>query len=366
MKRKSLPIPFRRIPICAALLATALIATQACAARTVAQWQALFDNSWSSEFNTYNPLSISGDSWHLYNLAYGIDANYAMFRASGQTKYLNRALLYIQNTINTSRVSSSFASSQFKDSYRTWVNRGNDGKEYPLYESYCWRYVTSVLRVMKTTPSIYNDPAYRAKYDSILAFTERNIWEKWYVRGTGNLYRQNTHMASHWAKIALDLNIISTDAAKKVQYVAVRDNINHLGLPGYGSDTGLRGQMVTQASPARFFWNQNWGSFSTPGQDVAHGNAVVGYVAEAKDLGYHWTSADVAKFVATHNFIWPSATTYRNYVNGTGNGTGWFNDGWVKLGRYSSALQTRLESHNVGRNTQFYGNGALNAFLLAR
>jgi hypothetical protein len=51
-------------------------------------------------------------------------------------------------------------------------------------------------------------------------------------------------------------------------------------------------------------------------------------------------------------------------VDGSGRGNGFFNDGFVKLGRYGTALQRRLESHEVALNTQLYGNGALNARLL--
>jgi hypothetical protein len=45
---------------------------------------------------------------------------------------------------------------------------------------------------------------------------------------------------------------------------------------------------------------------------------------------------------------------------------GWFNDGFMKLGRYSVSLQRRLEKHSVGSNTQFFGNAALNVKLLSK
>jgi hypothetical protein len=51
-------------------------------------------------------------------------------------------------------------------------------------------------------------------------------------------------------------------------------------------------------------------------------------------------------------------------VDGSGTGTGWFNDGLIKLGRYDANLQRRFETHTVGLNTQYYGNGALNASIL--
>jgi hypothetical protein len=55
---------------------------------------------------------------------------------------------------------------------------------------------------------------------------------------------------------------------------------------------------------------------------------------------------------------------YRAYVDGSGTGTGWFADGFVKLGRYSAAVQQRLERHPVV-NGQFIANMALNAKILS-
>ena len=70
------------------------------------------------------------------------------------------------------------------------------------------------------------------------------------------------------------------------------------------------------------------GLSSTPGQDVAHGNAVVSYVTEARDLGATWTSEDMTRFSKTlTDVIMPNSA----YVNGSGSGTGWLADGLVKL-----------------------------------
>jgi hypothetical protein len=71
-------------------------------------------------------------------------------------------------------------------------------------------------------------------------------------------------------------------------------------------------------------------------------------------------------FVATMNVaVWPGAGRYGEYVDGSGTGNGWFNDGMMKLGRYDAALQRRLETHNVGQNSQYYANGALNVRRLS-
>ncbi|RKI35343.1 hypothetical protein D7Y27_32160 [Corallococcus sp. AB004] len=335
--------------------------------RTVAAWETLFLNRWNSEHtSSFLPKSQSLDSWQFYDLAYGVDGNTAMYRATGKTQYMDRALLYVNNMVNHAKVSSSLPRSQFKDSYLGWASARSDtlGQEVPLFESYCWRYVTRMLRTIRETPALYNNSTYKTQYDKLLAFTERNMFEKWNKRGANSyLYRVNTHMASHWAYIAMDLSKMTTDATKKAQYLTVFNNINR-DMPN--NTSSLRGQLMTSPVNANaYFWAAEWGSKKRPGQDVAHGNGVMAYIVEAHDAGMEWTDADMRKFVATlNNVIWPSAKKYGNYVDGTGSGTGWFNDGLVKLGRYNAALQQRLETHTVGQNTQYYGNGALNAKLL--
>ncbi|WP_233261664.1 hypothetical protein [Vitiosangium sp. GDMCC 1.1324] len=338
--------------------------------RSVAAWETLFLGNWNAEHtSSFLPMSTSLDSWQFYNLAYGIDGNTAMYRATGKTQYLDRALLYVNNVVNNARLSSSLSKSQFKDSYLGWASARSDtlGQEVPLFESYCWRYVTRLLRVIRETPELYNNATYRAQYDKLLAFSEKNMFEKWYKRGANSyIYRVNTHMASHWAYIAMDLSRMTTDANRKATYLTVFNNINR-HLPNYGNNAGLRGQM--RASPvnsAAYYWNDSWGLTARPGQDVAHGNGVMAYIVEARDAGMEWTSDDIGKFVKTLNsVIWPSAGRYGNYVDGSGGGTGWFNDGFIKLGRYDANLQRRFETLNVGNNTQFYGNAAYNVRKLS-
>jgi hypothetical protein len=338
--------------------------------RTVAQWEQRFLGSWNTEHtNEYLGLSKAGDSWKLYNLAYAMDANVAMFRATGKTQYLDRALLYTNNAIGTAKVSSSISTSQYKDSYLTWPSfshpDGQDGgREYPLYESYMWRYVTYMLRTMHDTPSVMNNAAYKSQYDKILAFTERNIYDKWNARGANdNIYRQNAHMASHWAYITMELAAITPNTTKKAAYTKVYTNINHK-LPNYS--TGLRGQIRTNpVNSGAYFWDYDWGKASRPGSDVSHGNAVLAYIVEAHDHGVEWTDADMSKFnTLLKSVIWKSNGSYAEYLDGSGSDNGWINDGFMKLGRYDPAIQRRLESYNVAQNTTFNANGALNAKIL--
>lgn len=342
----------------------------------VSWWENRFLGVWAASDTEGTERSLSKDSWQFYNLAYIIDGNVKMFEATGKTQYLDRALKYTFNMIDTAVLSSQISTSQYKDSYKGWgaythPDGNSGGKEYPLYESYCWRYVTQMLKAMKNNAAVYGNATYRAKYDQALAFTKQHMFNKWKARGANaNIYRVNTHMASHWALISLNLWLLTDNATERAVYKEVVDNIN-LDLPNYSSS--LRGQMqVGTVSPGAMFWNHNWGYFTRPGQDVAHGNAVITYVIEARNAGVEWTDADMQAFTKTLlNVIWiPTSTGYRYsyYVDGTNNGStagnGWFNDGWAALGRFNTTIQKRLETHNVGQGVQLFAHGALNVKLL--
>jgi len=333
--------------------------------KTVAYWSRVFLQSWDYQYENSLPMSRSTDSWDHYDLSYSVDACIAMFRATDQRRYLDRALEFIENVADSSAVSSSLRTSQFRDRYRGWTSTssGQGGDEVPLYESYFWRYGTALLVAMRKTPTIYANPVYRARYVRLLRFAEVDIFEKWYSRGPGdNIYRERTHMAAHWALIALNLSRITEDPARRARYLAVVDAID-LRMPGRA--VGLRGQLRRNpAEPTAYFWSDVWGSARRPGQDVSHGNGVMAYVVEARDAGRHWTSADMAAFASLlTKVIWPGGRTYHNYVDGTGSDNGWFSDGFVKLGRFDPATQLRLESHQVV-NDQFAANMALNARVL--
>ena len=333
--------------------------------RPVSHWASVFQQSWNYQYDTSLPMSRSADSWDHYDLSYSVDSCIAMFRATGQRRYLDRALEFVENVAGSARPSSSLRGSRFKDGYRGWASSssGQRGDEVPLYESYFWRYGTALLVAMRENAATHGDPEYRARYNRLLSFAETHVFQKWYSRGAGEtIYRERTHMAAHWALIALNLSRVTADPARRARCLEVAGNID-LHLPGNGAS--LRGQLRRNpAEPTAYFWSDVWGSARRPGQDVSHGNGVIAYVVEACDRGRGWTAADMAAFSALlTKVIWPGGRTYRNFVDGTGADNGWFSDGFVKLGRYDAAVQQRLEQHQVV-NDQFAANMALNARIL--
>ncbi|GIF06614.1 hypothetical protein [Actinoplanes siamensis] len=326
--------------------------------KPVGHWTQVFEQSWDFQSRTAEPMSRSKDSQDHYDLAYTLDGNIAMFRATGSARYLDRALAYTENVVAAAAPSTSLPGSTFRDRYRGWGSSksGQHGDEVPLYESYFWRYATQLLVALKENTTTYATPAYRARFDKLLAFAEVEIFEKWYARGAQeSIYRERTHMAAHWALISLNLGRLTADATRRDRYRKVLATIG----------ARIHNQMTRNPVEATaYFWSDVWGSTRRPGQDVGHGNGVMAYVVEARDQGTTWTAADMTAFGALlTKVIWPGDATYHAFVDGTGADNGWIADGFVKLGRYDANVQHRLESYGVV-NDQFAANMALNAKIL--
>lgn len=340
------------------------------AIQPVEYWQQQFGAA-EADFHADNvALTTSGDSWDLYNAAYGIDGYTAMYEATGDSRYIDRALEYTNNMVGTSRVSSTMSTSQYRDNYRGWLSRSTIAqhssvlnKEVPLFESYNWRYVTRMLRVIRQSPELFGNSQYRQQYDALLNFSEVHMFEKWYNRGAvPNIYRERVHIVSHWAYIAVNLSLLTNDGGRLQRYREVFNAINR-DLPNYNSS--LRDQLrVANTSPPAYFWHAEWGRYDAPGQDVPHGNNFISYVVEAHGLGQEWTNLDIERFLGTLARIWPAENEEAAYVDGSGAGTGWFSDGFVKLGRYDPAMQIRLETHRI-QGPQYFATMANNARILA-
>ncbi|MCU7726345.1 hypothetical protein ODJ79_21665 [Actinoplanes sp. KI2] len=322
--------------------------------RSVADWANVFQQSWDYQLQSGLPLSRSADSWDHYDLSYSVDSCVAMFRATGEGRYVDRALQFVENVAAAAAPSASLPHSSFHDRYLGWASEknGEDGDEVPLYESYFWRYGTGLLVTMRDA-GLTGD-----RYRRLLDFAEVQVFEKWYSRGPQDtVYRDVTHLSAHWALIALNLAQVTTDAARRARYLAVAGDF----------DQRMRRQLRRNpVEPTAYFWDDTWGRAKRPGQDVSHGNGVMAYVTEARARGNAWTDADMTAFSSLlTRVIWPGGTTYRGYLDGSGSDNGWFSDGFVKLGRYDPATQLRLDSHRVV-NDQFAGNMALNARILRR
>ncbi|MFC6567896.1 class I SAM-dependent methyltransferase [Actinoplanes utahensis] len=75
----------------------------------VSHWEKRYMETSAFERTEALPASRTADSWKHYDLSYAVDANTAMFRATGVTRYLDRALEYITGVVPTARPSKQLA-----------------------------------------------------------------------------------------------------------------------------------------------------------------------------------------------------------------------------------------------------------------
>jgi len=294
-------------------------------------------------------------------MAYGIDAYVSMFEATGVPFYLDKALQLVQNMISNAAPSRLLGPRSFRDSYLGWISRAPSaaGQEVPLYESYCWRYVCRLLTALRHNRTVYASDHYRSQYDTILEFTEKHVFDKWYSRGVSKyMYRENTNMTSHWAYVALHLQL-HTSGTRQVRCEAVHANIALSGLPNYRGSSLKQQLQISRTYPGAYDWSAVWGASKGSAQDVAHSNAEVAYIVEGRDHSTIWTDLDIQKLSRTlTDVLMPRRP---KYIDGTGEGTGWIADGFVKLGRYSAGVQRALESYQPQGQGQFVAAMAVNS-----
>jgi hypothetical protein len=349
----------------------------------------------------------SGNSRWAFDGWYCLNGPLNMYEATGNRAYLSRVLEYAEDlmatAVPTSQLTSAHASavgcwawtsggktacsgSTYQSrsdaaSYKGWHAWGLpnepsvNGGEYPLYEGQVWRLITGALVAMKEDPATFSDAAYRARFETILAFTKQHVWNKWVARGMSNMYRVNTHMTSHWAHIGLHLWLLSDASdARRAEYRTVSDNISHRGIPSGISSSWTGRSFRTQVVPNA--WDSlaydikwNWDD-PVSSSNVVYANQVLRFIQDSyeRDPQTIWTKADLDKFRRTlMSHIWTQTSTgwrLSDRVDGSGDGAGLISWGWARLGAYDAAIQKRFESHTVGRNVEMYGVGAYNASRL--
>ncbi len=338
--------------------------------RSATAWANAFDAQWRRTKTQAQAWAAAGDSSQHYPLAYSVDALTSAYLATGRTAYVTDGLALLTTVADTSRPSAQLPDSRFRDGYRGWSSRleQDGGDEVALYESYLWRYGTTLLRVVRQDPVLWSRPELRRSYERLLAVAVRDVFDKWWSRGANSyIYRERVHLSAHWALVALNLSLLQDTSDSSGQRWARYAAVVRQFVQGSPADRqpGLRVQLVpSPVDPGAWFWSDVWGSYELPGQDVSHGNAVVTFAVEAHDLGAGLTDDDLRRFGRTlGSVVWPRTGRGTAHVDGSGTGTGWFSDGFVKLGRYDAALQARLETHQPA-NGQFHAAMALNAAVL--
>lgn len=340
------------------------------AIQSVAYWESLGSAAMGSDLATFGPLTTSAESLGYYTVAYSMTGHVAMYRATGLTKYLDRALLYTNNMISRATTQAG--------GYLGWKSPANGNAETSLYEVFVWRYVCEMLDAMKAANVT---GGYLTQYNNIFAFTERNIFTKWHSRSVpSNIYRSVMHICSHWATISNFIARRSANATIVAQATAVCAAIDHVGMPNWNNDSIRNAIGAHPNVPGAAFWRAYWpkraGGGTAPGipvndtrygSDTNHGGDVLSWIVEAYDRGYGpWTSSDIDKFISLFNAVWPAGdgSPYEYFIASGTRKAHNPNTGFLKLGRYSRVFQKRLEGVSSSSNMGRWGNMALNAKIL--
>ena len=325
----------------------------------VKYWKDRFDLGWNDYLSKIDELKLSKNkNQEYYFLGYYVDGLVSIWRATGNNSYLDTALDIIDKTIDDSV--------SVGDGYLGWPSA--DGKEVPLWDSFYWRFVTTLTRVMHQSPNLRSSSKYQNAYVRLLDFSEKHIWERYERNKKDNFYRINTHMASHWARIGMELYLITN----KQKYKDVFEEISFGPMPYRPSN--LRQQLRYNTNvPSAYVWNSNWEDTNI--QDTSHAGAIISFWVEAYDNEMYWDRDDIDALISTFNDVVckTELTEAREFVDGTGrlNTNQTTLHEWMNLGRYNQTIQNKIRAHYDARSSLGYvglqpvGIAALNAKILA-
>ena len=343
----------------------------------VAHWQEQFDIVWNNPSTAINAYGMAkcmdyalsgGHSQEYYYLAWQLDAVIQIWQATGDNAYLDDALKIIETCISK-------ATSVRGGQYLGWSVTDLDSDFFVkhgsyLYESYLFRFVATLLRIMHQSPNLREMDDYQSRYENILEFTEVNIFEKWYTKSPEHdeMYLLNAHMSSHFARIGMELYIIKGDPV----YKEVFDNISFKGLPNRNG-ANLRDQLHSNPKvPSAYTWASKWDSPRV--QDTSHGSDIVSFWVTAYENDMYWNKDDIDALISTLNdVVWTvdEPLMFTANVDGT-DGSNEFDAGFhcfISLGRFSEKLQSRIERYYTiktvrYKTSQAFGTGALNRKIL--
>jgi len=326
----------------------------------VRYWQNLFDSRWSQTKSDAVSLSRSKNrNQEYYNLGLYIDGLRNIWQATGDNSYLDEALSLINTTVDDAQ--------SVGGGFLGW--RASDGSTYPLWDSFYWRQVVTILRIIEQSPSLRTSSKYRNQHEELVEFSERHIWDRYDNEGqTHNFYRTKTHMTAHWARIALELYLITG----KSKYRQVFNNISYGSMIGRPSN--LRNQIFPNPRDNEAYaWDDEWGvSYGSEIQDTSHGGAIVGMIVLAHDQGLYWKRSDINALLKTVDVVWTAPDVIKENVDASGGNAsrGRLHE-WFYLARYSQSLQNRIKRdyltnpHLNYYGCQALGVAALNAQILA-
>ena len=331
-------------------------------------YAAFFDQAWNDS-GTYGGRNVTdghaNESCPCDQSIYYFYWDYAglvdAWRATGQKSYLDEALGYAYVYKDKSSVITNSGGT-----FYGWPADSGETAGIVLWEAYGFRPIFTLLRVMHGSPNLlatahgqdeFPGTTYQDVLDDLFPWFKVNFFDKWEADGIGNHYRSRVHMASHSARIALDIYLINGES-KYLQYF---QNIAHLGFPGGTSYPGdsWRNNLNNSPSSTTYVWNATWdidvnNNNGDSVQDQSHGSDPISFAVEAFEAGHHFTQADIDAFSNTLlNNVWVDNGSdpyvgFNEFVDGSDTASttleyeGRFMGGWGTLARYNDAAWARV------------------------
>ncbi len=291
-----------------------------------------------------------------YYMAYTLEGVIQAWQATGREDFLKDVQLVFDNLIASAKELPAPAKG-----FQGWAVTAQDAPiGQPLYESYTWRHLCSFLRIMHQSPRLKKQ--HEAWFQKRLAWTEKNIWDKWASLGQDRYqYRVNTYMTSHWARIAMELYLIT----EKDAYLQFFENVSFKGHPAI-KNNHLRNRLYDNVTvnPPAFNMYSNWETPSSP-PDASHFADLVSFWTTAAENNMYWNQPpfddDMQKLISTYfkvvhlpeKDLTQKSMMGAGFIDGTSdqNGIGPYDKASVSLGthinlgRFDEAAQTIIETY---------------------
>lgn len=311
-------------------------------------------------------FSTQGNSFNFMHLGPVLNSLCLMYENTKEEKYLLSAHEIISNVIASSAPNGKNFQSWKVSSSRAGYESAN-GKEWNLFEAHLFRYVVTYLYLVQANRENIQSSTILADNSKIVAFVEKNVWDKWLKVNNRNFselttfYGVRTHMGAQWAQIALGLSKLSKDATRRAEYTDFYRKYN----------MELRKNL--KLIDGCYIWNSTWDESAikelrarrasnrdkTAIQDVAHANQIIQYVLMEHEIDGSWTDTDIQYFANTFKSKIYNKETKSVYPNVDGSGTPKFinlSDGWMKLANYDNEVKAMMIEYHQNNLKKIEGS----------
>jgi len=350
-------------------------AARASVADKIAYYQNIYDREYQKSYKIYDSMAAAGDTTKTntyYHFQYALAPTVSMFEATGDEKYLERALVWAETMVSKAVIID-------KNGNRNW-----SGPWQCPYTDKPTTYMLGDLQgsteLARMARIILTDPELKAKYGKraqvIYEFVRDEIVEKYIrVRNTLSWFR-NTY-SQHTAPMS-DKTLILTRILTDLFLI---DGNSRYGDLAKEFAEGFRKRL--EPYKGGLIWDRGLGWKGNTSMDTSHSNRPPWTVIDLYKAGMVFSIEDINGMAnLLTKVIWNKSLTeprFNNFIDGSNGrfrnsgpwGVGQIYSGWVKLGEFDPEVQkvaeAVLEAILAGKKNPSldYHNNALGRLSLA-